>query len=380
MNLKIPLYKMLKEEGNIMLSVLYLTAIPSPYKVAFFNELGRYCNLTVLFDKGQSVIRASDWLDFEFKKFQGIVLNKNRSDLFKHLKDNQYDIIVVANYSTGNGILSMSYLNIKKIPFIISVDGGLIDYEESNFNKNFKTKLISSATDWLSTGEVTNQYLTYYGANKDQIHVYPFTTMKEEDIINDPLTKTEKIKLRTELGIPYNHMVISVGSFIPRKGFDVLIKAAKKFKEDTGVYIIGGEPTKEYNELIKQYDINNVYFLSFLEYEELKKYYLAADVFVFPTREDVWGLVINEAMANGLPVITTTSCVAGLEMIDEGINGYLVSKDDVEQLVEKTNEILSSEDLQHSMSLRSLETVQSYTIENMAETTVSIFKRIGKSS
>ncbi|MBG9988249.1 glycosyltransferase family 4 protein [Aerococcaceae bacterium DSM 111176] len=363
-----------------MLSVLYLTVIPSPYKVSFFNELGKLCKLTVLFDISHSSNREADWHDYNFTEFEGVILDENKNELLSHLKKHDYDEIVIANYSTQIGILAMLYLNIKKTSFTISVDGGLIDYEEGNFKKNLKTKLISSATAWLSTGEVTNQYLTYYGADEDEIYIYPFTTMKEENIINDPLTKIEKIKLRTELGIPYNHMVISVGRFIPSKGFDVLIKAAKKFKEDTGVYIIGGEPTKEYNELIKQYDINNVYFLSFLEYEELKKYYLAADVFVFPTREDVWGLVINEAMANGLPVITTTSCVAGLEMIDEGINGYLVSKDDVEQLVEKTNEILSSEYLQHSMSLRSLETVQSYTIENMAETTVSILKKIGKSS
>lgn len=363
-----------------MLSILYLTVIPSPYKVSFFNELGKLCKLTVLFDISHSSNREADWHDYNFTEFEGVILDENKNELLSHLKKHDYDEIVIANYSTQIGILAMLYLNIKKTSFTISVDGGLIDYEEGNFKKKLKTKLISSATAWLSTGEVTNQYLTYYGADEDEIYIYPFTTMKEENIINDPLTKIEKIKLRTELGIPYNHMVISVGRFIPIKGFDVLIKAAKKFKEDTGVYIIGGEPTKEYNELIKQYDINNVYFLSFLEYEELKKYYLAADVFVFPTRGDVWGLVINEAMANGLPVITTTSCVAGLEMIDEGINGYLVSKDDVEQLVEKTNEILSSEDLQHSMSLRSLETVQSYTIENMAETTVSIFKKIGKSS
>lgn len=363
-----------------MLSVLYLTVIPSPYKVSFFNELGKLCKLTVLFDISHSSNREADWHDYNFTEFEGVILDENKNELLSHLKKHDYDEIVIANYSTQIGILAMLYLNIKKTSFTISVDGGLIDYEEGNFKKNLKTKLISSATAWLSTGEVTNQYLTYYGADEDEIYIYPFTTMKQDNIINHPLNKNEKTKLRTQLGIPYSNMVISVGQFIHGKGFDILIEASKRFKDNTGVYIIGGEPTEEYKELISHYSINNVHFLSFLEYEKLKEYYLSADVFVLPTREDVWGLVINEAMANGLPVITTTSCVAGVEMIEEGVNGYLVPKNNVEQLVEKTNKILNSEDLQHSMSLKSLEKVQSYTIENMAETTVSIFKKIGKSS
>lgn len=360
------------------LSVLYLVNIPSPYRVSFFNELGKYCDLTVVFERKESSEREKEWHDYNFENFKGVFLKgieigANSGFDFRvksYLNTEDFDVIVVGNYSTPSGIFSIKYLNIKKIPFLINVDGGLIDYEENRAKYLLKKNLISSASGWLSTGEVTNKYLTYYGADENHIYIYPFTTMREEDILTESLTKTEKTKLRTELEIPYERMVISVGQFIPRKGFDVLIKAAKKFKEDTGVYIIGGKPTNEYNELIKQYDINNVHFLSFLEYEELKKFYLAADIFVFPTREDVWGLVINEAMANALPVITTTSCVAGLEMIDENINGYLVPKNNVDQLVEKTNYILYNSNLRAEMSKDNLVRANEYTIENMAEITI----------
>lgn len=367
-------------------SVLYLVNIPSPYRVSFFNELGKYCDLTVVFERKQSSEREEEWHDYNFENFKGIFLNGFNIGadsgfdfrVKNYLNSKYFNVIVVGNYSTPSGIFSINYLNSKNIPFLISVDGGLIDYEENRAKYLFKKKLMSSASGWLSTGEFTNQYLTYYGADENKIYIYPFTTMKEENIINDPLTKIEKIKLRTELGIPYNHMVLSVGQFIPRKGFDVLIKAAKKFTEDTGVYIIGGEPTEEYNELIKQYNINNVHFLSFLEYEELKKYYLAADVFVFPTREDVWGLVINEAMANGLPVITTTSCVAGLEMIENGVNGYLVLRDDADQLTQKTNRVLENIELKEKMAKNNLDRANEYTIENMAKTTYKILNEFIK--
>src|SRR5699024_5061815 len=110
--------------------------------------------------------------------------------------------------------------------------------------------------------------------------------------------------------------------------------------------------------------------------EELNEYYKASDLFVLPTREDIWGLVINEAMANGLPVITTTSCVAGIEMIEEGINGYLVPKDDVEEIIENVNKILNSDTLKQNMSLNSLEKAKEYTIENMAKKTYEILCKL----
>lgn len=65
-------------------------------------------------------------------------------------------MIVVGKYSTPSGIYSINYLNLKKIPFVLSVDGGMIDAEESRLKYFLKKSLISSATGWLSTGEFTN--------------------------------------------------------------------------------------------------------------------------------------------------------------------------------------------------------------------------------
>lgn len=60
---------------------------------------------------------------------------------------------------------------------------------------------------------------------------------------------------------------------------------------------------------------DNIVFVEFKTKEDLIDYYRAADLFVLPTREDIWGLVVNEAMAAGTPVITTTNCGAGMEIL-----------------------------------------------------------------
>ena len=82
-------------------------------------------------------------------------------------------------------------------------------------------------------------------------------------------------------------------------------------------------------------NLDNVHFIDFKNKDILKEYYYVADVFVLPTREDIWGLVINEALAYGLPVITTDKCMAGLEMIEDGKNGYIIPVNSVKKLAEK---------------------------------------------
>lgn len=161
-------------------------------------------------------------------------------------------------------------------------------------------------------------------------------------------------------------ITIAVGQFIHRKGFDVLLRAWARCDKEYELYIIGAEPTTEYIELKKELQLDNVHFEGFKAKEELKQYYQAADLFVLPTREDIWGLVVNEAMANGLPIITTDRCVAGLELIENGVNGYIVPVEDEKVLVEKITAVLGNDLLRGMMAEKSLQKIRDYTIEDMA--------------
>ena len=167
-------------------------------------------------------------------------------------------------------------------------------------------------------------------------------------------------------------MILAIGQMIHRKGFDVLLKAAKDLDPETGIYFVGGEAKEEYWKLREELGLKNVHFLGFQKKERLAQYYKAADVFVLPTREDIWGLVINEALAYGLPTITTDRCVAGLELIEDGINGYVVPVEDADALAEKIQAVLASDLGQ--MGKAALEKVRPYTLENMARTHAEIFE------
>lgn len=183
--------------------------------------------------------------------------------------------------------------------------------------------------------------------------------------------------MREELGIKEDKIIITVGQYIHRKGFDVLLNAIDPSRVDIGVYIIGGsQPISEYLEIIEKRKLKNIHFVSFQKKSQLIKYYHASDVFVLPTREDIWGLVINEAMACGLPIITTTRCVAGIELIKPGENGFLVEVDRVDELASRIVELLDSEASRIKMANNNLKKIKGYTLEKMAEIHYAIFRHI----
>ena len=171
-------------------------------------------------------------------------------------------------------------------------------------------------------------------------------------------------------------MILSVGQPIHRKGFDLLIKAAEDLGElDAGFFIVGGNPDEECSGLLKDLNVTNVSFVPFMKKEQLAEYYLAADCFVLPTREDVWGLVINEAMTYGLPVITTDKCGAGLELVEDGVNGYIVESESSKALGGAIRSVLDCDE-PAGMADASLSKIEEYTLENMADVHISIFKEI----
>ena len=362
------------------MKILFLTNVPSPYRVDFFNELGKYCDLTVLFEKETSSIRNDSWKNYSFDTFEGHILKGKAVgkasaitfETFKYIKDKSFDKIVCTNFSSPTGILAIEYMRLLKREYYLESDGGFAK-SGSGIKEILKKHIMSGARGYFSTGKEHDSYYLQYGANKEKIYRYPFTSLKANNITNDVVDDKTKGELRKKLNIGEDKMILAVGQFVHRKGFDVLLKAANTLPESIGYYFVGGEPTEEYIQLKNEYNLNNVHFVGFKSKAELTEYYKAADLFVLPTREDIWGLVINEAMANALPVITTNRCIAGLELVKDGENGYIVDVDDIKSLSNKINKILFQDDIK-AFSEKSIEIAKEYTIENMVERHIEILE------
>jgi len=363
-----------------MKRVLFITNYPSPYRVNFYDELGKHLDVTVAFaDRVEKkVTRDTAWFQESRGGFHLVQLTKRLFtlhgrdlcvDVVKWLKGD-FDAIVVCGYSSPTVILAMLYMRLHRIPFYMEVDGGLIR-ADSRMKYLIKRFLVTLPTAWISSGKQTTNYLTHYGAKEDRIVYYPFSSLWAEDIAPSVPTPEEKSALREKLGIRDEKMVISVSRFIPSKRLDMLIRSGAELGKKVGIYLIGGEPTEEYLALKQELGAENVHFVGFLKKEQLAEYYRAADLFALPTQTDVWGLVINEAMAQGLPIVTTDRCVAGLELIRPGENGFIVPVDDQAALTEAIRQALLPENSR--MCRSALETIRPYTIENMVKAHVEIF-------
>jgi glycosyltransferase involved in cell wall biosynthesis len=91
--------------------------------------------------------------------------------------------------------------------------------------------------------------------------------------------------------------------------------------------------------LVKKLSIPNVYFFGSVEQYDLPKYYSVADCLVLPSVEEVWGLVVNEALYSGLKVIVSDKCGSGPDLVNDGQNGYIFHAGSIDDLTNDMKKI-----------------------------------------
>jgi len=350
------------------MKVLFYTNLPSPYRMDFFNLLGQHVDLTVVFTEHRS--QNVGWIQDQeqINHFKAVFLcdtanrpQKLYSDAVKYALGD-WDAIFITNYASPTEILLIRSLKQRKIPYILEVDGGFIRNGNA-IKRNLKKFLVSGAEYYLSTGSETDRYLLYYGADKAKLRRYPLSSVFAAEIADAPASPEEKTALRKTLGLPENFLCLFVGQLIHRKGVDILVETAKQLP-DIRFCIVGNGDASVYNAP------DNVIFAGQKTREQLSQYYRAADLFVLPTREDIWGLVINEAAAKGLPIVTTDRCIAGLTMLDRK---FIVPVDDVAMLAGKIAEMSSDPGALRAAAEASLAAARRYTIETMVEAHLAFF-------
>lgn len=337
----------------------------APFRLQWLEALSEYLDVVVyhLNDYDNSV--NAKYLDIssdkiEIKTDYIDVVGKKFFRYSKILNENA-DMILLDGYGFVGQVFLIAYLRIHKVDFYMTVDGGLLPNKENKTKRLIKQFCLNGPKAILSTSEITDSFINHYKTSDAPVVRHYFSSIYLRDVYRPKWE--EKAALKRKLNLENKFSVLAVGRFIHVKGFDILLKTAELFDSDVCFVFVGGIPPKEYLDIARKNSSNNIRFVDFLNKNELKDYYYACDVFALPSRGDVWGLVVGEAMSCGLPVISSNKCIAGASMIKNYVNGFVVYDEQPESYYSRIEELNHNRKLLETMADNNCEVMKKYALD-----------------
>ena len=196
---------------------------------------------------------------------------------------------------------------------------------------------IKLSTDFIAYGTKAKEYLISLGADKNKVEIFINDVNRKYFINQSKKLQSKRQVIKDKYGIKTNKNLIFVGQLIERKGILDLLEAYKIFKKthpQWGLIIVGyGQLDLRVKQIIKQEKLKNVYCLGFIEQYDLPQFYAVSNVLVLPSHEEVWGLVVNEALYSGLKAIVGDKCGCAVDLITSSQKGYIFKSGSVKSLI-----------------------------------------------
>ena len=368
--------------------VVMIVPPPTPYRLPFFNLIGARDDLdvTILFCGDKEPTRGfqmSMGSGFKYEFLKGFNITFHGGDeyfyfvnpgVFGRLKSIPHDCLVLSGYflfASQIGILRSIF---KKVPYLIWSESHLAKQRSAfrSWTKDvFVAPLIRRASGLLVTGTMSAQFMMHYGAEKRRIFRVCNTPDVNLFIERGLELSKRKAEIRARLGIdPQAPVVLFLGRFVEKKGLQHLFPAFEKIRAqfpNAKLLMVGDGPYRPAMEPWIAKLGSSVQMEGFKQLDDLPEYYAAADLFVVPSLDEPWGVVINEAMAAGLPVVATTVCGATPDLIRNGQNGFAIEPGDVQGLADAMAKVLALGDRGKAMGDLSREIIRDWTPENSAE-------------
>lgn len=247
-------------------------------------------------------------------------------DLYKKIKAFNPDIVVVEAFG-GWSMIGILYAVLNRKKLMLFYERTAHVERNSPWWRTLYRTIIGKPVDaFLINGKLTREYLEKKLGFKKQPKTEGLMVADSDGLAKDvaSFTQQERVCLKKQISLDNGITYLFVGQIVERKGIEQLLKAWKehiiKYPHDN-LLAVGTGPLLE--SLQKEYEqYNSIHLLGSIEYDLVHRYYAIADVFVMPTLEDNWCLVVPEAMACGLPVACSIYNGGYIELIDEGINGF----------------------------------------------------------
>ncbi len=320
---RIPLFNAISERGNFYFKVIALAEREK-------NREWKLSENKIKFD--YQILPGWHW--FIWGKKKEITIHLNRG-VFKALLEYKPNVIITSGYDDLAYWQAFLYCKIFKKKFILWNSTTLLSVGSiKGIRGKLKKIIIRGADKYIAYGTKAKEYLEYFGAEGDKTYISTNTVdmeyfrSKVEEYRNKDGFKRERKQYP-------RYLLLYVGQLIKRKGVLQVLKALECLKGfEIGLLIVGsGYEESCLKNFCKENKLNNVFFEGFQQQDELAKYYALADIFILSSFEEVWGLVVNEAIASGLYLLSSKYAGASYDLIKEGWNGEIFDPNNVEEII-----------------------------------------------
>lgn len=229
------------------------------------------------------------------------------------------------------------------------------------FARDALLRTIFRLTDaFLVTGVQNAAYYRHYGADERRFFPVPFAIDNERFVSASRFAAGEREAMRARFGVHDERMLIVFSAkLIPRKDPLTLLRAVAAMRERAAVLFLGnGELREELERFAREHGVA-AHFAGFVNQSELPKHYAAGDVLVLPSLVEPRGLVINEAMACGLPIIASDRVGAIGDLVRDGENAFVFPAGDAEALAHALDR-MADPALRARMAARSVELISTW--------------------
>lgn len=320
-----PVFKRMQDLGSYSLKIF--SGMPLSESVPEAAE-----NLKIFHPKGINIHRKTNHgsVNVDQKEVFNIPVSLPYH-IFRHKPD-----LVIAGNMGPKALMSMLVAKLKRVPFVIWTEEITETAASvSGIQQRFRNFLLPRTDAFLAWGQPAHDYMVNLGYPKEKVY-YCAQAVDNERWVNESKT-VDRDKLRTELELK-GRIFLMVGQMIERKGFDHFMRAWAKIPkakqaENQLLFVGDGDYLESLKALAESLEIPNYRFLPQQSQDELPALYSSADVLVFPSLVDVWGMVTNEALACGTPVLASKYAGSSQELIDNDDVGELIDPLDTEALV-----------------------------------------------
>ena len=376
-----------------MIRLVYVTGEPTPYRTPHLEALGQRPEVDLHVVYAARTIQRRTWSIPEqpyvsFLRGPSLPLTRVlhhdyaiTPGIWPLLSRLRPDCVVVGGWSLMATQLAIAWCRAHRVPYLLQSDNHLLEPRRAwvrAVKRVVLPALVPQAAGWLVPGSLAREHILRYGAAPERTIVFPLTVDVEEFGRRVDALRGRRAELRTRFEIaPGSVAVLQVARLIPVKAADVLVRAVAAAGRPLSLLLVGeGPESGRLRELAAETGAE-VRFAGTLEGEDLASAYAAADVFALVSHRETWGVVVNEAMASGLPLILSDRVGAAADLLDPGRNGELVRAGDVDDLAAAVRRLAADPDRRARFGADSRARIAAWGYEESIGRLIGLLRAVG---